>query len=85
MLLLLCCHTGLFALRELCKLLDADVGVVLQLVQQERGLLDVPATSVEDNTRVRLRLAGVPCAVSALQSAAGTKLSRSHWLLLSGT
>lgn len=75
-MLLLCCHTGLFALRELCKLLDADVGVVLQLVQQEAGLLDVPARSLEENARVRVAMTCFASAVASLQSAAGTKLGR---------
>jgi hypothetical protein len=52
-LLSLCCPTGLFALREVCKLLEADVGLVLQLVEQEPELLDVPARSLQDNIRVR--------------------------------
>jgi hypothetical protein len=53
------CLAGLFALQELCKLLEADVGVVLQLVQQEPGLLDVPARSLEDNIRVRHTRSGL--------------------------
>lgn len=46
-------HAGLFALREVCALLGADVPTAVQLVRQEPALLDVPAKTLEYNIRVR--------------------------------
>jgi hypothetical protein len=46
-------HAGLFALREVCALLGADVPTAVQLVRQEPALLDVPAKTLENNIRVR--------------------------------
>lgn len=45
--------TGLFALRQLCTLLGADVGSALELVKREPGLLDTPASSLEARLGVR--------------------------------
>jgi hypothetical protein len=35
-----------------CKLLGADVSTALRLVQQEPGLLKVPAAALEDKVKV---------------------------------
>jgi molybdopterin/thiamine biosynthesis adenylyltransferase len=43
---------GLFALKELCKLLSADIGTALELVKQQPSLLDTPSRTLEAHVRV---------------------------------
>lgn len=73
-----CDPERLFALRQLCKLLDADVGTALELVKEEPSLLDTPASSLE------ARLAGIQCLLQLPRVSLLQLLNAAPSLLLAG-